>query len=165
LGWLGLYLDEPIFDKFSDAEEAIMWPTIFTLTGLLADIAGGFILSIEAIGAHRVKEWGTRLLRSSYFGWLLAASFVASLVLAIFTLDRFAIKNDFLQIFIVLVISIGSALTLLLIVEAIERTGHALIILGERARINAVGLLGFGLIAAGFVLQFVGTLWSAFEKE
>lgn len=151
---------------------------IMILSGLLIEIAGAFVLAAEAIGPQRLSNWITKVRRvrmemaglqprrrSTFLdpnrficalgsaggvgfacwlsGCLSASSFGAKVV---------AVATGGIAGAVFGVVLYKGALRSLLVAM------HALARIEARVRFRAVGVLGFGLLFIGFLLQFIGTL-------
>ena len=148
-----------------------MGPAVVTLSGLVLDIIGAFVLAIEAIGLDRVQEWGrrltafiesqrTRLVNQGVavlvlFVMITSGIFTSNLHQA-GTTNRIAIGLLWVLLAILLTYAISFILG-----SIAHNLGAILLALQARARRQSVGLLGFGLLLVGFLLQFIGTLWGA----
>ena len=138
-----------------------MWPTILTLTGLVVDIIGAFILAVEAIGVDRVRDWRGRLWGDSWttpiIGWVVTGAILFWLVRAgLYPLEEWWFRGA-----TAFGILLGVGIAMIGILELTERFMSAAELSTRR---RAAGLLGFTLLAAGFALQFAGTLWGALAK-
>jgi len=157
-------------------------PTLSTsliLFGLILDIVGVFILSVEAIGVDRVQKWGkaARLFpfaprppeKSTFSD---PARFVSGAFAALGGGVGFLIyqrlpqsyRDDALLRFGFAALgSIASCAALFLFLVACRALAMLLLDAQLRTRRKAAGLFGFVLLAIGFILQFAGTLLAAIK--
>lgn len=150
------------------------------MAGLSVEVVGAFVLAAEAIGVERIQSWAANLSRTraemagteprrgstfldpnrfivglgsaggGAFGYWLSFR-VPAWPSEIAAKAAVVVAGALAGAIFGVVLYIGALATL--------RTGaHALKRLEARIRFRAVGLLGFGLLFVGFVLQLIGTL-------
>jgi hypothetical protein len=162
---------------------------VFVLAGLVAEIIGGFILALDAIGLERIARWVASLRRTReemageqvrkrstftdpnrFIAGIGAASggaagYLVSERLPVWVahLPRIVSLIGIIMVAGVFASIIGVALyqSALFLLHHIT---NSLWRLEQRARIRTNGLLGFGLLFIGFLLQFVGTLGDMLRK-
>lgn len=152
---------------------------ILILCGLLFEVTGAFVLAAEAIGLERLERWiaklsrtraemaGEQARRGSTFldpnrficGFGSAAGVAFGYWVSLHLpewpanlekLAAIAVGGLSGAVFGVLIYR-GTLVTLQVVVRALQR-------IESRVRLHAVGVIGFGLLAFGFCLQFIGTL-------
>ena len=152
------------------------------MAGLSVEVVGAFVLAAEAIGIERIHSWadslsrtraemaGTKPRRGSTFldpkrfiaglgsagggafvFWLWLSFRVPPWLPEIAATADAVVAGGLAGAIFGVVLYLGALSTL--------RTGvHVLKRLEARVRFRAVGLLGFGLLFVGFMLQLIGTL-------
>lgn len=152
---------------------------ILILCGLLLELTGAFVLASEAIGLDTLERWiaNLRRTRAEMVGeqtrqgstfldpirFICGFGSAAGVVFACWVslhLPEWPANLEKLAavgvgaiagaVFGVLIYR-AALVTLQLFVRALRR-------IESRVRLHAVGILGFGLLAFGFCLQFIGTL-------
>jgi drug/metabolite transporter (DMT)-like permease len=153
------------------------------LAGLCAEILGGLVLSIDAIGLDRVKKWSERMTtigrqatgrepaprdsitRPGINRLLVAfcAPLGAMVVLYFFLPERTeALTMPWWKyILIVLGGGIAGPVAYFAVAYAILGVTTLLVFAEQRAERKTAGIVGFGALLIGFVLQFSGTLVDA----
>jgi hypothetical protein len=158
---------------------------VLILSGLSVEIAGAFVLAAEAIGLERLDSWtadlsrvrdemaGTQARRGSTFldpnrflagfasagggavGYWLSyrLTFWPSPIAKAAAVGVGALAGGVLGV----ILYQGALATL-------RATVHALKRIEARVRVRAVGVLGFGLLSIGFLLQFIGTFVDGLER-
>ena len=159
---------------------------ILILCGLLVEVAGAFVLAAEAIGLETLERWianltrthaemvGEQTRRGSTF--LDPNRFIAGSGAAVgvafgywvsLHLPEWPANLEKLAALVVgglagavfgVLIYRGALVTLQVVVRALRR-------IESRVRLHAVGVLGFGLLAFGFCLQFIGTLVDGLNRS
>ncbi len=153
---------------------------ILILAGLSVEVVGAFVLAAEAIGVERIHSWADNLSRTrakmarteprrgstfldpnrfiaglgsaggGAFGYWLSFR-VPPWLPEIAAKAAAVVAGGLAGAIFGVVLYLGALSTL--------RTGaHVLKCLEARVRFRAVGLIGFGLLLVGFVLQLIGTL-------
>ena len=142
-----------------------------TMAGLVFDIAGAFLLSVEAIkleNLHRLRERAIRLFNWSLgmqkYGpplWAAGAIVVATLLVlwmpAPSDKHRPGLAFVGIGMLSVLLAWFGAIVWLFLLYGVFNGLQY---IEAKTAR-GAIGIAGFGLLFTGFVLQMIGTYFSA----
>lgn len=156
---------------------------LFILSGLVSEIGGGFVLALDAIGLERISSWATRLrctraemageqrrTRSTFTDpnrFISGIGGTGGGAAGYWISQRLPIWGPYLPRFVsVLAAAViggvcGVVVGLTLYRSSLLLLHHgasALMHLEQRARLHATGVLGFGLLFIGFLLQFVGTL-------
>jgi len=160
-----------------------------TLVGLCFDIAGAFFLSAQAIGLDRIRNWRTeyldisariagarktveaeRLAQHSKVSFLpsalgVIAGFIGSYVGASLALYIKSLNLKLLPSYADLILGmlIGGAIGFYafdVFSFAFRKASSALIWIDNSTQKGAIGLIGFGLLLVGFILQFIGALSS-----
>jgi len=141
---------------------------------LAFDIIGAFILAIDAIGVDRVHGWGMRIKisitedRTNSIGCLVSIALIGvAFWLGILTLEG-TVDRDLptrlssfgKMLLLIMVGGIFGAATARLFLGI----SWALLTLQNRARRQAVGILGFSVLAIGFILQSVGLIWQGLQQ-
>jgi hypothetical protein len=153
---------------------------ILILVGLTIEIAGAFVLAADAIGLDRLVHWASNLreVRGALTGakpWARSTfldpnRFLSALgsaggvaIGAYWVMPLLMSYPKWLRVPLAAVIGggggglVGLALSISVPI-VIQTIASALLRLESRARVHAVGVLGFGLLFLGFSLQFAGTL-------
>lgn len=163
---------------------------LLMLVGLIFEIFGAFILAVDAIGLERFDGWIAQLrgLRAEIAGEKKRGGstfsdprrFIAGIASAAGSVAGFTVfhyfplwtaqfSNTATHFAAALIGSVFAAVLGVFLTWAILMSLHMLSTflqkLRNRAEIHAVGLLGFGLLFAGFVFQFSGTLGDMLIKR
>jgi hypothetical protein len=144
---------------------------VLTLAGILVELVGGLLLSVDAIGPERVQRWMSSLLflskrvetyprQSPWWLTLFLAFFVPLVVFLIFPflvpaqssgwwtgLVAGFLTNFILGFLALMLLGMASFLKF-------AETNHAT---------KRTGAIGFVILTVGFLLQFVGTIFQANE--
>jgi hypothetical protein len=147
-----------------------------SLTGLVLDISGAFVLSLDAIGLDRVHAWTERFvqLRSEIeepnkpIGLRHPARFISAIGAGAGAGIGPLLHNYFMKdqswVSIVLFSFLGGISAVMIgfgIIFIIRFVSILLTKIERKARERTVGGIGFVLLILGFLLQFVGTTLQA----
>jgi hypothetical protein len=152
----------------------------------MVEVAGAFVLAAEAIGLETLEQWIAKLTRThaemageqtrrgstfldpnrfiAGFGAAAGVLFACwvSLHLPEWPSNLEKITAAVVGVIVGAVFGVliyrGALVTLQVVVRALLR-------IESRVRLHAVGVLGFGLLAFGFCLQFIGTLVDGLNRS
>lgn len=151
--------------------------TSLTLAGLIIDLVGAFILSVEAIGIDRVQAWGDALRlfpnapRAAGSSTFTDPRRILSGVLGGFGSAvgywtyQYVAKHFATGVAVQMASAVLGAIAgmagSLVVLAGCRAMALFLLHAQARARRQSAGTLGFAFLAIGFALQFAGTLMSA----